>query len=300
MTINLSTVRSNRLRLTRFVLLGALCFGINSATANVFDDVKTSLYQSFNHEPQTEHCSIANEAWQVGEKLTYKVYYNLNFVWVPAGEVVFAVTESNNTYRLSATGRTYKSYEWFFKVRDTYEAYVDKNTLQPVMSIRDIKEGSFSLFHRQTFDFGKKQVQVESGDTRAKTVKEKFNFQGCVHDIVSLIYYARNLNPDNYKKGDRVPIKVFMDKQTYAINVHFKGKEAKKDIKESGVYKTYKFSPEMATGSTFGEGEKMIVYCSDDKNRVPVLIESPLSVGSVKVILAKTEGLRNAASAKLQ
>jgi Protein of unknown function (DUF3108) len=249
--------------------------------------------------PPNEFCSITNEAFQAGEKLTYKVYYNLNFVWVPAGEVVFSVTEQNNMLRLSATGRTYKSYEWFFKVRDLYEVYVDKTTMQPVMSVREIHEGSFNLFHRQTFDFNKKQVTVESGDNRSQTEKEKFNFQGCVHDIVSMIYYARNLDPNAYKKDQKIPIKVFMDKQTYNVNVHFKGKEAQHDFKEVGKYKTYKFSPEMVTGGVFKESASMTVYCSDDKNRIPLMIESSLAVGSVKVMLNKTEGIKNPMTAKL-
>lgn len=249
--------------------------------------------------PKTEFCTINNEAFQSGEKLTYKVYYNLNFVWVPAGEVVFSVTDQNNMLRLSATGRTYKSYEWFFKVRDLYEVFVDKTTMQPVMSVRDIKEGSFTLFHRQTFDFIKKQVTVESGSTREKTEKEKFNFQGCVHDIVSMIYFARNLDPGDYKKDQKIPIKVFMDKQTYGINVHFKGKEAKHDFKEVGIFKTYKFSPEMVTGGVFKDPASMNIYCTDDKNRIPLMIESSLAVGSVKVMLSKVEGIRNPMTAKL-
>jgi hypothetical protein len=272
-------------------------FMTNEPTKTVAPVQATAPNTNPNLNPN-EFCTITNEAFQAGEKLTYKVYYNLNFVWVPAGEVVFSVSDQSNMLRLSATGRTYKSYEWFFKVRDLYEAYVDKTTMQPVMSVREINEGSFSLFHRQSFDFSKKQVTVESGDNRNKTDKEKFNFQGCVHDIVSMIYYARNLDPNQYKKDQRIPIKVFMDKQTYAINVHFKGKEAKRDFKELGVFKIYKFSPEMVTGGVFKDPASMNIYCTDDKNRIPLLIESSLAVGSVKVMLSKIEGVRNPMTAK--
>ena len=275
---------------------GKYLIGAPTSTVAATQNVTT---QNVATQTPPEFCNITNEAFQAGEKLTYKVYYNLNFVWVPAGEVVFSVTDQNGMLRLSATGRTYKSYEWFFKVRDLYEVYVDKTTMQPVMSVRDIHEGSFNLFHRQTFDFTKKQVTVESGDNRNQTEKEKFNFQGCVHDIVSMIYYARNLDPNAYKKDQKIPVKVFMDKQTYTVNVHFKGKEAQRDFKEVGKFKTYKFSPEMVTGGVFKEPAAMNVYCSDDKNRLPLMIESSLAVGSVKVMLSKTEGIKNPMSAKI-
>ncbi len=255
---------------------------------------------SSTNTPNSDFCAIENEAFQVGEKLTYKVYYNLNFVWIPAGEVVFEVGDNGSMYHLKANGKTYSSYEWFFKLRDRYEAFVDKKTLQPVIGIRDISEGNYKLFSRQTFDHIGKKVSVEQGDTRTTTEKTSHNFTGCVHDLVSIIYYARNLDPNGFKPDARIPIRVFMDKQTYSLQVHYKGKEKNKVIKESGTYNTYKFTPEMVKGEVFKDASGMMVYCSDDKNRTPVLIESPLSVGSIKVILTKAEGLRNPSTAKLK
>jgi hypothetical protein len=250
--------------------------------------------------PNSDFCGISNEAFQAGEKLTYKVYYNLNFVWIPAGEVVFNVEDNGTMYHLVANGRTFSSYEWFFKLRDRYESFVDKKTLQPVTSIRDVSEGNYKLFARQTFDHINKKVAVEQGDARNATTKTVHSFSGCVHDLMSIIYYARNMNPSDYAADARIPIKVFMDKQVYTLNVHYKGKEKNKVVKESGTYNTYKFTPEMVKGEVFREATGMMVYCSDDKNRTPVLIESPLSVGYIKVILTKTEGLRNQNTAKIK
>ncbi len=45
-------------------------------------------------------------------------------------------------------------------------------------------------------------------------------------------------------------------------------------------------------GSLFEGGEKMTVYVSDDQNKVPLRIESPLLVGSVKVDLMTYQNLR--------
>ena len=80
-------------------------------------------------------CTIQNTTFQTGEEIVYKLYYNWNFVWFTAGEVVFRVKDLGTMYHLSAHGRTYKSYDWFFKVRDKYDTYVDKETLLPIISI---------------------------------------------------------------------------------------------------------------------------------------------------------------------
>ena len=45
--------------------------------------------------------------------------------------------------------------------------------------------------------------------------------------------------------------------------------------------------------SIFEGGEKMTVWVSDDKNRVPVRVESPIVVGSVKIDLMGHKNLRH-------
>ena len=46
---------------------------------------------------QDDNCGgINNNAFQGGEKLVYKLYYNWKFVWIPAGEVKFNVIENKN------------------------------------------------------------------------------------------------------------------------------------------------------------------------------------------------------------
>ena len=245
-------------------------------------------------------CGIGNDAFQGGEQLTYKVYFNWNFVWMEAGEVTFKVEDQGNLLHLVVEGKTYRSYEWFFKVRDRYESYVDKATLQPTMSIRDIQEGNFAMFSKQTFDHKNKTVAIEEGKSRAENNKSKQKFTGCVHDIVSMIYYARNLDQNDYKKDDLVPVKVFMDKQTYALNVHYKGKQNGNTIRGMGTYNTYTFTPEMVKGEVFKEQKGMKVVCSDDKNRIPLLIESPLALGYIKVMLTDSKGLRNPFTAKVK
>jgi len=46
------------------------------------------------------------------------LYYNWNFVWLSAGEVIFEIKDEGDYYHIDVTGRTYASYEWFCKVRD--------------------------------------------------------------------------------------------------------------------------------------------------------------------------------------
>ena len=121
----------------------------------------------------------------------------------------------------------------------------------------------------------------------------------CMHDILSVVYYARNIDYDNFDAGQTFPVKIFMDKEIHPLQVKYKGKEAKKKIKGQGSFNTIKFSPEVITGDVFEEGTEMNIWVSDDGNRIPLLIESPVSVGSVKAVLKSYSGLKHDLSAKV-
>ena len=73
-----------------------------------------------------ETCQLTNQTWAETEVLTYKIYYNWNFVWLSAGEVTFKIKDEGKQYHFSASGDTYDSYQWFFEVHDRYDAWVDK------------------------------------------------------------------------------------------------------------------------------------------------------------------------------
>ena len=65
-----------------------------------------------------------------------------------------------------------------------------------------------------------------------------------------------------------------------------------------GRYRTHKFSPELIAGDVFKKGDEMTVYVSQDENKIPLLIESPVSVGSIKVVLKSYKGLKYDFTAK--
>ncbi len=245
-------------------------------------------------------CQIQNTAFQDGETIVYKLYYNWKFVWLSAGEVTFKVRDLGSQYHLSADGNTYKSYEWFYKVRDKYDTYVDKETLLPIVSIRDIHEGSYTLYDKIIFDKTNNVARSLRGRSRKDAEWEEYDVESCMHDMLSIVYFSRNLNFDNMEVGREIPIKIFMDEETWPLKVVFKGKESEKKIKGMGKFNTLQFSPEVISGYIFDEGDEMNIWVSDDKNRIPLQIESPVSVGSIKAVLKEYNGLRYDLAAKIE
>ena len=81
--------------------------------------------------PRPTSAPQKNTSYKDGEKLTFKVYYNLNFVWINAGNAQFNLksetADGHKVYHITGDGKTAKSYELFFKVNDKYDTYIDVN-----------------------------------------------------------------------------------------------------------------------------------------------------------------------------
>jgi len=274
-----------------FLLFGVMAFtapsSVNNADLPLFD------------QAIPERCSIDNTAFQHGEELTYKLYYNWNFVWLSAGEVTFRVKDLGAEYHLSAYGQTYKSYEWFYKVRDRYDSFVDKKSLLPNIAIRDIQEGGYSVYDKLTFDQNKKTVKSLRGKTKEAAELKEYTTGDCMHDIISIVYHLRNVDFAHMKKGDNIPIKLFMDKEIWPLKVNYRGKETGKKIKGLGKFNTLVFGPEVIEGYVFKKDSKLNIWASDDENKIPLIIESPLSVGSVQAVLKSYKGLKYDMTAKV-
>jgi len=57
-------------------------------------------------------------------------------------------------------------------------------------------------------------------------------------------------------------------------------------------YKTLKFSILLVKGTMFKGGENLTVWVSDDNNRVPLLVEAKILVGSVKATFDYAKNLK--------
>ena len=251
------------------------------------------LFSFLSLQSQQEHfCGIRNHSMQDGEKLTYKIYYTLAGVYVGAGEVVFSTKletyQSKPVYHVSGYGYTYKSYDWFYKVNDLYESYIDTATMLPVKFVRNVHEQNNQIYSNVLFNHA---------HLNAITTNGLFTIPSCAQDVLSAIYYARNINYNQYKIGDKIPFSIFLDDQVFNIFIRYLGKETINT--KWGTFRTIKFKPLLIDGTIFKGGEQMTVWVTDDENKIPLLVETPILIGKVKVYLNDFNHLRNAQSARI-
>ena len=63
------------------------------------------------------------------------------------------------------------------------------------------------------------------------------------------------------------------------------------------TYRCIKFAVKMVQGTIFKGDEDVVVWVTDDGNRVPVYIEAKIIVGTIKAYLKSTKGLKNPVTA---
>ncbi len=237
-------------------------------------------------------CSNENTSFNNGETLLYKTYYNWKLIWIPAGEVKFTVEEKDTYYKLTVLGKSYSSYDNFFRVNDYYSTTIDKETMQPITFVRKIEEGKYRKYDSLYFDHKTLLVHSYNGKTKEVAVKKIFDIDDCTLDLISVMYSLRNTTVENYNPGEYIDISMFIDEETFPIHVVYEKKEIKK-IKDLGKYPTLKIRPELIVGNIFKKGDIMNIWISDDKNKIPLLIETPISIGTIKVVLKSYSGLRH-------
>lgn len=241
-------------------------------------------------------CAIKNKTFQAGEVFNYKVYYNWGAIWVSAGEASFRtqLTEMNARpiYHFVGEGSTYPKYDFLYKVRDRYESYADTATLKPSRFKREAHEGGSYTFDDYVFNQQKHKVYTAERRNKKTLKYDSINITACTNDVMTAIYYARCLDFSIYTPNDTIPITFVLDGKVYPSYIRYIGKEVIYN-ETIGYVRCIKFRPKLIEGTLFKDGEEMIVWVTDDVNKMPVYVETPILVGTIKVKLYKYTGLRN-------
>ncbi len=226
-----------------------------------------------------------SDAFRDGEHLKFVIHYGI----IDAGEAELRVTKSNkkfqgrSAYHIVGTGKSLGAFNWFFKVRDRYETYLDVDGIFPWEFVRDIHEGGYDKQQNYKFFQDKSAVLTDKGDT--------FKIPEFSQDMLSSFYYARTLDFDGIYKGKVFTIPTFVDGEVFPLKIKYLGRE---NVElRSGTYRCMKFVPIIQEGRIFEEEEDMMVWITDDKNRIPVLAKAKVLVGSIKMELVEYKNLAN-------
>ena len=90
--------------------------------------------------------SQTNFPYSVGEYTSYKISFGK--IWVGHAELsVNGIQKISDraSFHIIGRGRTAPFFDFFFKVRDVYETFIDTATLLPLAFNRDVNEGGYLI-----------------------------------------------------------------------------------------------------------------------------------------------------------
>lgn len=188
---------------------------------------------------------------------------------------------STSTFHVIGKGRTALFFDWFFKVRDIYETFLDTAKVLPVKFIRDISEGTYSK--KQVYDFNHKKNIVYCKDT-------SYYIPMNTHDMLSAFFYARTFTKEGLKKEKSFFVPIFMDEENYSLEILYLKNEIIKT--KFGSIDCMVFKPKMQEGRVFEDGEEMKIWISDDKNHLLIRVETRVWAGMIKANIVDYKELK--------
>ena len=238
-------------------------------------------------------------AYGSGEELKYIVSYRAK-LW-PNTEMGIVTMETSSetvnsipTLRIRANATMMGMFRWFYKLDDTYNTWISRQTLLSILSSADIREGDYRFSSYFNYDWDDMMVQSRYRNHRfpEDTHKKMALVEGCM-DGVALFYTLRSSDMGTFALGEERVLNLLLEDTVRQIRYKYFGPEQKK-IPGLGELNTLKFSCQLVTssGSGFEDGSEFFLWVSNDRNKVPVYVESPIRVGSIRARLESYKNLK--------
>ena len=279
------------MKLRNSILLSTAVIAASLALCSAgFDtsDKKQQLDQIISDNNIKDLPNNPNTAFKEGEVLTYRLHYGVMDAGLAILEVKPSMMEisGRKVYHIVGNGFSKGTFDWFYKVRDRYETFIDRDAMVPWMFVRRVDEGGVKFSQDYVFNHYTKKVDVGGG--------EKFDVPTGIQDMLSAFYAARNVDFTNAKEGDIFSINSFIDKELWPLKIKFVGREAiETDI---GKFNCLRFRPIVQKGRVFKSEEDLNIWITDDKNHVPLRAQAKILIGSVKMDIVSVSGLANETS----
>ena len=274
-----------------------ILFAISLFSISLFAGVKVKPCTPVKDVP--EHL----RAYDHGESLVYVINYRWGVINTDVGEAAVNLTKKlhpngEEYFHSVITGITYKFYDVFFKVRDLFESKFSTKNGRPFYFHRDIHEGKYTM--KNTFYFQPDYTIKAKVERKTDPVIDTVLVgRECTFDLVSLFYFSRNIDFSNIPAGIEQPISFAIDNEVFELYYRLIGPEIKR-IPGMGQYKTLKFAARVVAGEVFSGKEELIIWVTDDRNRVPLMFETPIKMGRVIGRLSSFKNLKHPMTSRIQ
>jgi hypothetical protein len=265
----------------------------SKATTSTIDST-TSLQLKADSLPELLNRTIPNQAFQIGEKLTFTVRYG----FIKAGEATMAVEEivpigERLAYKVVSAARSAKTFDLVFKVRDRVESWVDTQGIFSWKFNKMLREGSYKYdllvdYHQNVGKAAVQTIRYHNDEPLEVKKQEKFEMDipPYVLDVLASFYFVRT---QDLEVGMPIYITNHDNKKIYDLKVIVQKKEIIQV--KAGKFRCIIVQPFLMGEAIFKQKGELWVWLSDDQYKIPVQMKSAVFVGNITTELNKIEGL---------
>lgn len=238
------------------------------------------------------------QLYHPGEELEYRVSYRAKYfpnteigsVEVKTEEVDF---EGKPHYRVIGVGRTLPTYRWFFNMEDTYTIHVDPTTNRTAHFRSDLIEGSYTFESTYRYDWDRMQVSSRWSSRKRPFKEKEQTLTDQSMDAISLFFNMRSAKAEDLEEGGVGTLELVLEDTIRHVKYRYLGREVKK-IRNQGKFRSLKFECQLTTseGFSFEDGTVFTLWITDDRNKMPLSIESPVRIGSIQAYIYDYKGLK--------
>jgi hypothetical protein len=223
------------------------------------------------------------EALQPGEILTYDITWS-NIV--TAGTATTEIKEGTlpdgkKVLMFIVTTHSAGLVDAFYRVDDRLQSVFDPGIMQSLTFSLNENHGKRKRHRQLAFDHVKNTVI----STLNEDPPETFAIPDQTQDALSSLYYLRTR--DDFIVGKPIIIQVHDSSKNWSVEVHTLGRETV--TTPAGKFAAIKVRTFPKYEGVFMNKGEIFIWLTDDSRKIPVLMKSTISIGSIVSTLTKRE-----------
>jgi len=255
--------------------------------------------------------AYASQTWAGQEPSLLRLYregerlvYDVTWLGIKAGEATLEVqgmvnVDGHQAYHLVTTAQSAPVISKIYRVDDRTESFLETDPARSLRFDKNLREGRYRHSSQTVFDHEKgiatlryldfSQVprditRLDEAERYGKYVNQEFPLNSGALDELSVLYYVRTLP---LLASTTVTARVFASRKNWELEVKVLGRETLETV--LGRRETFKVEPLLKFEGIFQRKGRMIVWLTDDAERIPVQMKSEIVIGSFVTILTRRE-----------
>ena len=213
---------------------------------------------------------------RVGEYLKFSVRYGI----ISAGDAYLEIPEVRSfhgrpVFTLVARAESNKFFSAFYRVRNRIESYWDTTGFFSRRFSENRHEGSYRELSEITFDYERGEAVYKGGGPPIAIPPQ-------CQDALSSFYFSRT---QPLPMGGSVIFDYHASHRSQPIEVRVLGRQRIET--PAGTFNCVAIEPILKAAGIFSNQGRLVIWLTDDEYRMPVLMKSKVTIGSITVILTE-------------